>query len=288
MADFVGRQFVSRWFKVLPHAVIVSVTILNAANIVFMAVFSYFASQSLLPPTYICIVLILVLSGASFFFKIVDKLENFDLSEIVECAIIKDNCIMWQNLEYAVKSINDGMKFAGYGSICEGCSLVIMLVSFWAAGALCIRRFYFYSATTNSATEAGRQIKKVRLQIIVTVSTVFVTFLMRSVYAAALAASRRGRILRMSTGSVGSTIFCETGAGLCDRCQDLGVVVQAWLYLCPAFSFIVFLLSSPVTILVSLWGMTTESLLQSLRSVFCWKASLRESMKPFIKAVNGS
>ena len=54
MADFVGRQFVSRWFKLLPHAVIVSVTILNATNIVFMAVFSYFASQSLLPkPLYL-------------------------------------------------------------------------------------------------------------------------------------------------------------------------------------------------------------------------------------------
>jgi hypothetical protein len=171
---------------------------------------------------------------------------------------------MWQHLEYAVKSINDGMQFAGYGSICEGCSLVIMLVSFLAAGVLCIRRFY--SGTTSSATEAGRQIKKLRLQIIVTVSTVFVTFLMRSVYAAALAASRRGRILRISTGSVGSTIFCETGAGLCDRCQDLGVIVQSWLYLCPAFSFTVFLLSSPVTILVSLWGMTPDSILQSLRS----------------------
>ncbi len=298
MADFVGRQFLNRWTKLLPRAVIVSVTILNAMNVVFMAMFSYFAAQSLLRPTpHFSIALILFLfpfalicfrSGASFFSKIVDKLENYNLSEIVECAYIKDNCIMWQHLEYAVASISDGLKFAGYGSICEGCSLVIMLVSFLAAGVLCIRRFY--SGAASSETEAGRQIKKVRRQIIVTVSTVFVAFLMRSVYAAALAASRRGRILSKNTGLVGSasTLFCKTGAGLCDPCQDLGVVVQTWLYLCPEFSFTVFLLSSPVTILVSLWGMTTDSLLQSLRSEKPRQMSLKSlrDINPIIQAVD--
>ena len=174
--------------------------------------------------------------------------------------------------------MSDGFKFAGYGSICEGCSLVIMLVSFLAAGVLCIRRFY--SGVTSSATEAGRQIKKVRLQIIVTVSTVFVTFLMRSVYAAALAASRRGRIVTPFDVNPQSP---QTAVS-CDPCQGAGLIVQTWLLLCPAFSFTVFLLSSPVTILVSLWGMTTDSLLQNLRWGHSSQASLRDNMKSFIKA----
>jgi hypothetical protein len=62
-----------------------------------------------------------------------------------------------------------------------------------------------------------------------------------------------------------------------------------WLYLCPAFPFTVFLLSSPVTILVALWGMTTDSFLESF--VWKWsgfrfgkKATLGDGLKSFIKA----
>jgi hypothetical protein len=168
--------------------------------------------------------------------------------------------------------MSDGFKFAGYGSICEGCSLVIMLVSFLAAGVLCIRRFY--SGASSSATEAGRQIKKVRLQITVTVSTVFVTFLMRSVYAAALAASRSDS--RIATPFDENPQCAQDSYMSCDTCQNLGVLVQTWLYLCPAFSFTVFLLSSPVTILVALWGMTTDSLLQSVRPGHAPQVSLRD------------
>ena len=186
---------------------------------------------------------------------------------------------MWQNLEYAVKSINDGMKFAGYGSICEGCSLVIMLVSFVVAGVLCVRRFY--TGAIIKSTEAGRRNNKVRLQIIVTVSTVFVTFLMRSVYAAALAASRRDS--HIATPFAENPQCAQTTSIFCDPCQEIGLIVQSWLWLCPEFSFTVFLLSSPVTILVSLWGMTTDHVVQSLTTEFQLKTSLREGMKPFIK-----
>ena len=208
-------------------------------------------------------------------------LVNPDWDELALCSpyLYQPTCIIGMYIGSATDAISDGLKFAGYGSICEGCSLAIMLVSFLAAGVLCIRRFY--SGATNSATEAGRQIKKVRLQIIVTVSTVFVTFLMRSVYAAALAASRRDS--RIATPFAANP-QCEHFFSFCDRCQEVGLIVQSWLYLCPAFSFTVFLLSSPVTILVSLWGMTPDHILQSLTTEFRWKASLRESMKPFIKA----
>ena len=158
-----------------------------------------------------------------------------------------------------------------------------MLVSFLAAGVLCIRRFY--SGVTSSATEAGRQIKKVRLQITVTVSTVFVLFLVRSLYAAALAASRRGQI---STPFDDDPQCPRTTTVFCDTCQEVGLIVQTWLWLCPEFSFTVFLLSSPVTILVSLWGMTTDSLLQNLRWRHPYQESLRDNLKSFIKAGDGS
>jgi hypothetical protein len=163
-----------------------------------------------------------------------------------------------------------------------------MLVSFVVAGALCIRRFY--TGATNKSTEAGRRNNKVRRQIIATVSTVFVTFLIRSVYAAVLAASRQGSNLFFTPFVKGKSDYdsaCKNDqnlAGVCDPCQGLGLIVQIWLYLCPAFPFTVFLLSSPVTILVALWGMTTQSFFESLR----WKGrknvTLGGGLKSFIKA----
>jgi hypothetical protein len=286
MVEFVvrGQEFRGRWVNLLPRIVVVSVTVLNAANIVFMAIFSYYASKGWLQ---LCVFLFVLTfpSGSSFWSKVAATLANRDLDELGPCiqSIYTPTCIIGIYVTSAADAFSDGFKFAGYGSICEGCSLVIMLVSFLAAGVLCIRRFY--SGVTNSATEAGRQIKKVRLQITVTVSTVFVTFLMRSLYAAALAASRRdGQISLLFTISpqctVKTAVFCST-------CQEVGLIVQTWLWLCPAFSFTVFLLSSPVTILVSLWGMTTDHIVQSLTTEFRLKTSLREGMRPFIKAGGG-
>jgi hypothetical protein len=136
-----------------------------------------------------------------------------------------------------------------------------MLFSFLAAGILCIRRFF--QGSQNLVSEVGRKNSKVQLRITVTVSTVFVTFLMRSVYAVALAASRRGRI---ATPFNINPQCAPTSSIFCDSCQEVGLIVQSWLWLSPAFSFTVFLLSSPVTILVSLWGMTTDSVLQTLKS----------------------
>ena len=289
-----GQEFrgPGRWVNLLPRIAVVSVTVLNSANIAFMAVFSYYASKSQLQ---LCFhpFRFNVSSGSSFWSKLSATLANPDLDELGPCIfdIYKPTCIVGIYVTSAAEATSDGLKFAGYGSICEGCSLVIMLVSFLAAGVLCIRRFFqgsqnlvslakFYKRSTEVISEIGRKNSKVRLQITVTVSTVFVTFLVRSVYAAALAASRRGQI---STAFAANPRCAESTNIFCDPCQDLGVVVQSWLYLCPEFSFTVFLISSPVIILVSLWGMTTDSHLHSLRWGHASQASFRD-----IKANNKS
>ena len=221
-------------------------------------------------------------------------LANPDLEDLLPCFpdVYVPNCIIGNYVRSATDATSDGMKFAGYGSICEGCSLFIMLVSFVVAGALCIRRFY--SGTRNNSTEAGRRVIKVRRQIIGTVSTVFLTFLIRAVYAAALAASRQGGNSILTPFSVGKKAYGSKCNGhnladVCRPCEGLGIIVQMWLYLCPAFPFTVFLLSSPVTILVAMWGMTTDSFLESLGWKwagfrFGKKATLGDGLKSFIKA----
>ena len=222
-------------------------------------------------------------AGSSSLNQLVVKFENPNIQELATqfapCIIdaSSPSCIATPFTNSAVDALQQGIKFAGYGSICEGCSLCIMLVSFGVAGVLCTRRFYsWYSGAKNKSSEAGRAVIQVRLRIIVTVSTVFLTFLIRAVYAISLAVSRSG-VNVMSTPFIrnsetyGFNSDCdvvETGANdvamLCKPCQGLGPLVQIWLNLCPAFPFTVFLLSSPVTILVALWGMMTHSSLPIL------------------------
>jgi hypothetical protein len=47
MVEFVvkGQEFRGRWVNLLPCIVVVSVSVLNAVNIVFVAVFSYYSSK---------------------------------------------------------------------------------------------------------------------------------------------------------------------------------------------------------------------------------------------------
>jgi hypothetical protein len=231
-------------------------------------------------------------AGSSLQSELATTLSEKDFLKLAPC--FKDfyapSCIIGISVRSAAEALSLGLNFAGYGSICEGCSLVIMLISFVAAGVLCIRRFY--SGTTNSSTEAGRRVIKVRRQIIVIVSSVFLTFLIRALYAAALAASRQGSNLYLTKFAAGGRDFKTTCNKpnvivVCDPCQGLGVLLQIWLWISPAFPFTVFLLSSPVTILIVLWSMTTDTPLPSLGwkwSGFQKKVALGDSMKSFIKA----
>ena len=52
MVDFVGKGQLlgGRWLTLSARVAIVSVTLLNAANLVFMAVYSYFPRVFILPP----------------------------------------------------------------------------------------------------------------------------------------------------------------------------------------------------------------------------------------------
>jgi hypothetical protein len=302
MVDFVGKgqQLGGHWLNLSARVAIVSVTALNVTNVAFMAVYSFFCVKGW------CLFFMRkgltfqLFAGSSYMNQLIAKMQNPNLQELGDeiSPCLDDqsspDCLFTPFINSASDAISRGLTFAGYGSICEGCSLFIMLVSFVVAGALCIRRFY--SGATNNSTEAGRRNNKVRRQIIATVSTVFLTFVIRAVYAAALAASRQGGNIILTPLSVGKQVYsskCDksNAADVCKPCQGLGLLVQMWLYLCPAFPFTVFLLSSPVTILVALWGMTTDSFLQSLQIGWKWsgfrfgkKATLGDGLKSFIKA----
>ena len=146
MVDFVGKGQLlgGRWLILSARVAVVSVTVLNATNLAFMAVFSYFSAKGSLglfaPPKRVEFQLF---AGSSSLNQLVVKFENPNIQELATqfapCLIdfSSPSCIATPFTNSAVDALQQGIKFAGYGSICEGCSLCIMLVSFVVAGVLC-------------------------------------------------------------------------------------------------------------------------------------------------------
>jgi hypothetical protein len=103
-----------------------------------------------------------------------------------------------------------------------------------------------------AASERG---KKLRLQVLSTVSVVFVTFLLRAVFAVMFSVS--GALQHDDNGCPG---FCDV------PCHDVHTLVQSWIAFTPEFQFTVTLISSPLALLIALWGVTTQRTLQLMSS----------------------
>ena len=132
----------------------------------------------------------------------------------------------------------------------------------------------------------GAKVRSLKLQILSTVAVVFVSFMLRAAFSATNAitsfaplnstcgnrflrarACARARIPVCPSTRMRVRVFvhpcitfcCSTTAGNCDpSCQPEGVIVNVWLFYTPELQLTVVFLSSPVTLLVALWGMTSS------------------------------
>ncbi len=149
---------------------------------------------------------------------------------------------------------------------CEVAVLLLIVSAFAVAGALCLRRLAFifrsagidFSNSTKSsapAFTAGRQIRK---QIMITTVFVFVSFVLRSVHSFMQAlAFQLSDTWRSCPGN---------RVGLCNaECYNMWTHMFRWLGRTPEFQVTVVLISSPLALLVALWGMTTETARKLLR-----------------------
>jgi len=91
----------------------------------------------------------------------------------IECYLNID-CLALKQFQQAIDLGNLGEKIESYGVYCELISLLVIIAAFLFAGAYCIRRFR--KAKIHSAHSVQRQIT-------VTVTTVFITFMLRGLYA---------------------------------------------------------------------------------------------------------
>jgi hypothetical protein len=84
---------------------------------------------------------------------------------------------------------------------------------------------------------------------VATTAFVFVTFLLRATYSAMTAVSD---LLQDNRNACLSSNECDS------KCYNVYYLVRTWLIFTPEFQIVVVLISSPLALLVALWGMTSK------------------------------
>ena len=132
--------------------------------------------------------------------------------------------------------------------------LLIIILAFAVVGIASARRVS--SALRHMNHEHGAAGRQLRRQIVGTAAFVFVTFLLRAVFSTIIALANALQI---------EVFTCSNG---CDpACNNVWTVIGIWLQFTPEFQLSVVLISSPLALLVALWGMTDKRTLQHMRSV---------------------
>ena len=138
--------------------------------------------------------------------------------------------------------------------------LLLIVTAFVVVGALCARRISFASGLlgVNSVSAAAGLGRTLWLKIVGTTCFVFIAFVLRSVVSTMLA-------LAFKFQDYGN--FCPGVFSLCDAsCYNQYTHIVQWNAYTPEFVSTVVLISSPLTLLVALWSITSKYTLQLMRS----------------------
>jgi len=99
---------------------------------------------------------------------------------------------------------------------------------------------------------------ELRRRMVVTTVVVFVAFVVRSVQSTMLAVARH--LQEQARRCPGVTDLCDPS------CHSVFTHMFLWMLNTPEFQVTIVLLSSPLTLLVALWGMTSRRTLQAMKT----------------------
>ena len=140
---------------------------------------------------------------------------------------------------------------ASVQQFCEVAVLLIIILAFAIVGIASARRVS--SALRDMNDEYGAAGRQLRRQIVGTAAFVFVTFLLRAVSSTVNALSDALQIDVKTCNN-----FCDPA------CNNVWFVIQIWLQNTPEFQLSVMLISSPLALIVALWGITSKGMLQHM------------------------
>jgi len=185
--------------------------------------------------------------------------ECGDLYNAAAAAFATNNTVIGNNISKLVlQKLSDADDKASVQPFCEVAVLLIIIIAFAIFGISSARRVSFALRDMNDKHgAAGRQLRR---QIVGTATFVFVTFLLRAVFSVMNAFSD-------SLQNLGSDCADPDLLNLCDAsCFNTWDLMQWWLVFTPEFQLSVVLISSPLALLVALWGMTSKRALQQMES----------------------
>jgi hypothetical protein len=185
--------------------------------------------------------------AAAVLFKQVGNLSNAAAAAFAANSTQAANAIVVQ----AFQKNNVASGAASVQQFCEVAVLLIIIVAFAVVG---ITNARLVSSALRGMNDAWAALKQIRRQIVGTTAIVFVTFLLRAVFSTMNALAN----VLQTDGAA-----CPTPCGI--PCNNLWTLIQYWLQFTPEFQVTVVLISSPLALLVALWGMTSELTLELMK-----------------------
>jgi hypothetical protein len=179
------------------------------------------------------------------------------------------NAITFKQL-IAQGSQNEGkaLEEASVQMWCEVVVLLLVLTAFSAVGAagLHLVRSKLRNLTGKQHQQSIASGRQVHMRIFATTSVIFCSFLLRTVFSTMFALANQLQdtekfatcIAQLNNQSSDVFLFCND-------CFNKYTHIRVWMAISPEFQQTVVLLSSPIALLVALWGMTSKRMLQQMK-----------------------
>ncbi len=149
-------------------------------------------------------------------------------------------------------------------SFCEVAVLLLIVAAFVLAGVVCARVIRSNLLAVDAASvpaAVGNYLHfvggELRRRVVITTAVVFVAFVVRSVQSTMLAVARQ--LQDVARRCPGVTTPCDPS------CYNVFTHITQWAGNTPEFQVTIVLLSSPLTLLVALWGMTSRQTLHAMK-----------------------
>jgi hypothetical protein len=141
---------------------------------------------------------------------------------------------------------------------CEVAVLLLIVAAFIVTGVACARVVSSRLLVVDAASASAATGRELRWQMVITTMVVFVAFVIRSVQSTINAVARH--LQDRANQCPGVTSLCDS------TCYNVFTHIFWFMARTPEFQVTVVLVSSPLTLLVALWGMTSRKTLQAMKS----------------------
>jgi hypothetical protein len=149
-------------------------------------------------------------------------------------------------------------SIAAVQSFCEVVVLLLIVAAFIVTGVACARIVTLNMLSVDRESAGAAAGRSLRRRVVATTIVVFVTFIVRSVQSTMFAVGRQ--LQEIGTTCPGVTSRCDPS------CHNVFTHIHVWMLNTPEFQVTIVLVSSPLTLLVALWGMTSRQTLEAMKS----------------------